>query len=397
MSQPKVIVAAINSAPGVAVGGAALAAQWHSRYMASKIPLELWRMWDKDETINVDNLTIRNFASKPKFGLVGQYLPKLAKKVFLESDIPKVLRASPPKIVHIQNPGPALEFERIARICREVGTKVVVSTHGFQEVFDPQYGFDKFYHKFGWNEWIIKPIERSFADIDAFLLGYPKQKELLLSKGVPEDKMHLVPNGIDPFYIQPPTEIEKLQTIQKFSLDPDIPIFLFMGNHTLNKGIDTLMRVANNLSSPATIVIGGKLLANEPQKWLSGINLPPYVKVIFTDLLSVVEQRVLYHISTLFLFPSISETLPLSILEAMGAGLPVIAYDVGGISYQLENNAGLSLPLRDFSSFLNAVETLSNDRDACDKMSYHSKIRQQEIFDWNALADKTIEVYNHLI
>jgi alpha-maltose-1-phosphate synthase len=106
---------------------------------------------------------------------------------------------------------------------------------------------------------------------------------------------------------------------------------------------------------------------------------------------------VLYHISKLFLFPSISETLPLSILEAMGAGLPVIAYDIGGVSYQLADNSGVVLPLHDFSAFFNAVEKLLNDQTAHQKISENSKIRQQEIFSWDKLADKTIEVYRQLM
>jgi alpha-maltose-1-phosphate synthase len=396
MSQPEVIVVNVTSAPGV-LGGAVLAAQWHSQYMAAKIPLELWRMWDKDETVSIDRLTVRNFTCQPSFGKLGNYLPKLAQKVLLASDIPKALAANPPKIVHIQNPAPGLEFEKIARQCQQLGTKVVASTHGFQEMFDPQYGYDKFYHKYGWNELLVKPLQRAFAHVDAFLLGYPQQKELLLSKGVSEDKLHLVPNGIDPFYAQPPTEAEKLQTIEKFGLNSDIPILLFMGNHTLNKGIGTLMKVAANLSSPATIVVGGKLLKDEPEKWLTEFDFPPYVKVVFTDFLSVSEQRSLYHISRLFLFPSISETLPLAILEAMGAGLPVIACDVGGISYQLADNAGVVVPLNNFAAFLQAVQTLLDDRSACDRISERSKARQQTIFDWEKLADKTIEIYEQLV
>jgi alpha-maltose-1-phosphate synthase len=396
MPQPEVIVVNVTSAPGK-LGGAVLAAQWHSQYMASKISLELWRMWDKDETIYLDNLTIRNFLSRIKFGSIGKSLPMLAQKVLLESEISNALMSKPPKIVHIQNPAPGFEFEKIARLCKKAGTKVVVSTHGFQEIFDPQYGYDKFYHKIGWNETLVKPLQKAFANVDAFLLGFPEQKELLISKGVPIEKLHLVPNGIDPYYIQPPTQQEISETVQKFSLDLDLPILLFMGNHTLNKGIDTLMKVAANLTTPVTVVVGGKLLKDEPQKWLSAYPSAPNIKVVFTDYLSVAEQRVLYHISRIFLFPSVSETLPLAILEAMGAGLPVVAYNVGGISYELAENAGIVVPLKNFSAFFDAVQYLLNDSIACQEISCNAKLRQKEIFSWDILADKTVEIYRQLI
>lgn len=392
----EIVVVNLTSAPSV-VGGAVLAAQWHSWYMAAKMPLTLWRMWDKDECVVLDHLKIRNFASRIKFGTLGSLLPGLAKKVLLESDIVLALRKNPPKIVHLQNPSPALEFEKIARQSSRLGTKVVVSTHGFQEIFDPHYGYDKLYHRIGWNLLLRNPLHRSFKNVDAFLVGFPQQRQFLAGLGVPERKMHLVPNGIDPFFNETATPKECAEVRKKFELQADCPMLLFMGNHTLNKGLGTLIKLATDLTVPATVVIGGKLLKGEPDKWLSGIVLPPHVRVVFTDFLSVAEQRALYHVASVFAFPSISETLPLVILEAMAAGLPVVAFDTGGISYQLEDGAGFAVPLGDFEAFKAAAHRLLADPPLRARMSAAAQKRQQEFFAWDALADKTIAVYQRLL
>jgi glycosyltransferase involved in cell wall biosynthesis len=397
MPKPEVIVVNISNS-GSRLGGAAIAAQWHSQFMAKKIPLELWRMWDKNESLELDGLRIRNFISRPKFGFVGKKMPKLAQKVFLESDILSELAIDPPKILHLQNPSPALELERIALTCKNLGTKIVTSTHGFQEIFYPQYGFDKFYQKYGWDNWLIKPLQRSFKYIDAFLLGYPTQKDLLLSNGVPESKLHLIPNGIDPFFTHPPTQEECQATIDRFSLNLDRPLLLFIGNHTANKGLDTLIELAACLSIPATVVVGGRLLSpDEPAQRLQSKPPAPHINVIFTDYLSTIEQRVLYHLSTLLLFPSLSDTLPLTILEAMGAGLPVVAYDVGGIQYQLSEGAGVVVPAGDFPAFLDATEKLLIQPNILKEMEKVCKIRQQKLFSWDLIADKTVELYHAMI
>jgi alpha-maltose-1-phosphate synthase len=397
MQRPEVIVVNLSNS-GSRLGGAAVAAQWHSLSMAEKIDVELWRMWDENECLEQGNLRIRNFASRPKFGILGKFLPRLAQKLFLESDILQKLVLNPPKIVHLQNPGPALEFERISRVCRDIGSKIVVSTHGFQEVFYPQYGFDKSYQKYGWNEWIIKPIEKSFENIDAFLLGYPKQKDLFIAKGVPESKLHLVPNGTDPFFCYAPSEEEYNKIINKFSLILNHPTLLFIGNHTGNKGLDTVMKIAANITVPVNIVVGGRLVSkDEPKKWFRAFPPSQNANVIFTDYLSTVEQRVLYHLSTLLLFPSLSDTLPLTILESMASGLPVLAYDVGGIHYQLAENAGVVVPAGDFTAFINAAEQLLQDESTLREMKNKSRLRQQSLFSWDLIADRTIEIYQHFL
>ena len=391
-----IVVVNVTSAPGV-LGGAVLAAQWHSWYMAKLRPVSLWRMWDRTENVQLDALPIRNFLSWPFFGALGRLMPMMLQKVLLTSDIVKELKANPPAIMHIQNPGPSVEFERVVAQCKRQGTKVVASTHGFQECFDPHYGFDRLHERIGWDLLIKRPLRRAFKNVDAFLLGFPDQRELLSSLGVPDSKMFLVPNGIDPFFDQPASDAECDAVRQKFDLMGTDPILLFMGNHTVNKGLGTLMKVAETLEVPATVVVGGGLREGEPGKWLDNINLPPHVRVIFTDFLSIEDQRALYKLSHVFVFPSISETLPLVVLEAMAAGLPTVAFNAGGIGYELDEGAGLVAPLHDFETFRNSVHALLTDPDLHSRTAKASRQRQKQVFSWDLLAEKTIAVYDRLL
>jgi alpha-maltose-1-phosphate synthase len=395
-AQPDIVVVNVTSAPG-ALGGAVLAAQWHSWYMARKRSISLWRMWDRTENTLLDELPIRNFASRPRFGWFGRMLPVMLQKVLLKSDIVVELKRSPPKLVHLQNPAPSLEFAKIAAVCKKQGVKVVASTHGFQECFDPHYGFDKLHQRIGWNLLITRPLRRAFRDVDAFLLGFPEQGAFLTGMGVPASKLFLVQNGIDPYFDAPATEAECDEVRRKFCLDEDTPILLFMGNHTLNKGLGTLMQLAASLEVPATVIVGGQLRDGEPEKWLDDLIVPHHVRVVFTDFLSVAEQRAFYHISRIFVFPSISETLPLVVLEAMAAGLPTVAFATGGIGHQLAEGAGFALSLHDHTAFKAAVLSLLTDDTLHASMSKASRERQRELFAWDALADKTIAVYDQLL
>lgn len=395
MSKPKAIVINLSTS-GRRLGGAAIAAEWHSRFMAPKFPVELWRMWDCDEEFYLDNLKVRNYTTKDNFGFLSQLVPKQAKSFFLDSAILDNILTIHPDIIHLQNPLPGLAFEKIARKASATGIKIVVSTHGFFEVMNPNYGL-KTYQRWAWQQWITQPIIRALNCTDVVLSGYPDEKKMLIKQGVSKDKIHLIPNGINPFLLNNPSEEERSTVIKKFSISQEKPILLFVGNHTGNKGLETVLRVASSLSQPATVVIGGKLLTpDEPLQWRQKIPPAPHVDVIFTDYLTLTEQRALYHLATLLLFPSLADTLPLTILEAMASRLPVIAYDVGGISYQLENNSGFVIKAGNFQDFCEKVEFVINNNSIREEIIINAKTRQEQLFSWEIAAKKTVEIYKNL-
>ena len=394
-NQPKAVVVNISTS-GSRLGGAAIAAEWHSRLMSKDYPIELWRMWDGDSEQRCGALRIRNFDTFPRFKWL-RHCPRKVQALLLQSDIPKKLTELAPELVHLQNPGPSLEFERVAKSCNSMGIKVVTSTHGFYEVFNPNYGF-KFHERLAWKWLATNPIIRSFPFIDAFLSGYPAEKELLVKHGIPASKIHLVPNGIDTFFEDPPSDGEIRLAKDKFGFSDQKPILLYMGNHTANKGLDAVIRTAISLEQPVTLIIGGKVRdIDAPKRWKALIPTTSPLELIVTDYLSIAEQRVLYHAATMLLFPSMADTLPLTILEAMACGLPVIAYDTGGISYQLAERSGIVVQQGDESAFLDAVSRLLNDPALQREFSAKGRLRQNDFFTWSLAAQKTIKIYDDLL
>jgi alpha-maltose-1-phosphate synthase len=394
-------VVVINlSTSGSRLGGAAIAAEWHSRFMADMADqqqfIELWRMWDNDQITQLEHLKVRNFATQSKLGKLHYLLPKKARSLYLSSLILKELSLIRPDVIHLQNPLPALEFERIAKQASKLGIKVVASTHGFYEVLHPNYNLAP-HQKWAWEKWITKPIIRSFKYIDAFISGFPQEKLDLKSYEVADEKIHLVPNGINPFFNEKPTPLEINDVIQKFNISIANPILLFIGNHTANKGLDTVLHIASTLPYPSTVIIGGKLKSpDEADQWHRKIPIPPHIHIIFTDYLSLVEQRSLYHIANILLFPSMADTLPLTILEAMECSLPVVAYDVGGISFQLQSESGILVPVGEFEKYRTAVLNLLENPTIRHQIGSNAQKRRTHVFCWKEAAIKTIEVYNNL-
>jgi alpha-maltose-1-phosphate synthase len=396
MNSHKAVVVNLSSS-GSRLGGAAIAAEFHTRFMAKEYPIELWRMWDKDENVDIEGLKIRNYLTTSKLHRFETFFPGQLSACFLTSRIIADLHRAQPDVIHLQNPLPALAFKDVALSASRIGAKVVASTHGFFEVMNPNYGLRK-HEQLAWKYLITRPIVQALNQIDAIVSGYPQEEEMLVSCGVSPEKIQVIPNGVNPFFLESSNQSDCDAVCEKFHLRQDRPILLFIGNHTANKGLDTVIRVASQLSQPATVVVGGKLLSpDEPQQWSTKMAINPIVDVVFTDYLSLIEQRALYALSTLLLFPSVADTLPLTIIEAMASNLPVVAYDVGGISYQLADNSGIVVAKNQFSDYLQAVETLLTDQAQRNAIATNAKARQQKMFSWESAAQKTIRIYENLL
>lgn len=98
-----------------------------------------------------------------------------------------------------------------------------------------------------------------------------------------------------------------------------------------------------------------------------------------------------------FLLISKWEGLPLSILEAMRAGLPVIASHVGGVSEAVvHQKTGWLVPAGQDAPLLQALQTLLPDRSRLYDMGQAGRVRFEEKFTFLQMAKTTFDVYQTL-
>ncbi len=390
------IIAITLSTSGDKIGGAYIASELHTINIKKLgVNIELWRMWSFDSEQIKDGLKVRSFESKSVFKLFSKFLPKRFISIFLYSEISKELIRKKPDIVHIHNILPPFELLRICKICKKNNIKTLITTHGFYECFNPSFNFN-FLERYLWKWVVTNPVNKSLPLFDAFMSLYPLEANLLKSKNIPNSKIHLVPNGVDSFYEEKPSNKEINCVINKYNIDKSDPILFFTGNHTANKGLDIIRELYKNLNIKSTIIIGGRLSnKNEPKSFLKGI-YSKNVRVVFTDFLPIIDQRAFYHLSTLLLFPSRSDTLPLTIIESMACGLPVIAFNVGGINFLLKNNTGYLINPNDVDAFCKKVKNILENKQDLKIKSIKAKERQNKVFSWPKAANKSIKIYENL-
>ena len=93
-----------------------------------------------------------------------------------------------------------------------------------------------------------------------------------------------------------------------------------------------------------------------------------------------------------FCLPSKYEGIPMSLIEAMGTGLPIIASNVGGIPDMLTDKKDALLVIPEEDEIAEAFEMLYSDDDLKKKLGVAAKERSQS-FSANVMAIKYINVY----
>ncbi|MFC1613578.1 glycosyltransferase family 4 protein [Patescibacteria group bacterium] len=121
-------------------------------------------------------------------------------------------------------------------------------------------------------------------------------------------------------------------------------------------------------------------------------------QVIFLGHIDQNELPKYLWVSDIFCRPSLSEGLGISFLEAMAAGLPVIATPVGGIPDFLDDGkTGLFCKTRDPKSIADAVSRLLKDKVLYDKISGNGLGLVKEKYDWDGISLQMIGIYKKLI
>jgi UDP-glucose:(heptosyl)LPS alpha-1,3-glucosyltransferase len=136
----------------------------------------------------------------------------------------------------------------------------------------------------------------------------------------------IIPNGVDLDRFRPPTEEERTHARAQFRLKDEDRVALFVGHEFARKGLEHAISALLHAPTVLLLVAGGNIQAIEDAR-AHAESVGVAHRVLFmgprTDL------PVFFAASDLFVLPSAYEANALVVLEALAAGLPVIATRVG--------------------------------------------------------------------
>jgi glycosyltransferase involved in cell wall biosynthesis len=107
------------------------------------------------------------------------------------------------------------------------------------------------------------------------------------------------------------------------------------------------------------------------------------------------DVRELLASSDVFVLSSRSEGHPVSLLEAMAAGLPVVATDVGGVAESVvHGQTGLLVPAGNVTALAAALERLVDDEQLRRRLGTAGRVRARELFDLAPFRSCHVELYH---
>ena len=383
--------------------GAVNAALALSENTAGYCELDIVKMSDRERVSRRGATIFTECACSNPLNFTKGYLPNKFRTLLFRSRIPKIVRDGEYDLVHLHNPIPALEMERIAKACNEMQTPYVISTHGFVELASEgkAYGLSRWYEKQLWRYTLERPLNRVVEGAARIFALSPFELPILHDHyQVNDARIRIVTNGVNESYFDSVDHATQKAVAQRFGLPwpkpTDVPAAIYLGNHTANKGLNVLLDAFTRLDQPFSLVICGECRDNIPygqyaHKFGTGQT------ITFTNFLAEEEVKALMAYADLFTYPTLSDTLPLVILDAMAAGLPVLSTKVGGIPHQVPEGVGVLVEPGDVDAFVEAYRSLTEDRDRLAAMSERARDHVRSNFSWHEAAKAAYEAYEEIV
>ena len=233
-----------------------------------------------------------------------------------------------------------------------------------------------------------------------------------------ENKVRVVFNGCDVERFTPREEQARSQAGETQRV-------LFVGRISPEKGVHDLMDAFAAFAARRPEIqldlVGGA--GSLPADFLVGLSRDPLVRQLErfyqTDYLGEVKRRIPEHLrervifhgnighdeigayyraASVFVCPSLSDAFPLTVVEAMAAGLPVVASAVGGIPEAVvDGETGILVEPDNPEALSRALSLLLDDSALRRRMGAAGRERALRLFSWRAIGSEVASIYSQAI
>ena len=217
----------------------------------------------------------------------------------------------------------------------------------------------------------------------------------------PRSKQTLIYNGVELSSFQASAQAETLRA--DLNLDSDAVLIGIVTRITPEKGVHTLIEAATKLkASPSVqlLVVGGPYFPKDAE-YIDSLKVQAKKlgvadRVIFTGFLEDTDA-ILSLLDIVLLASTIPEACPRTIIEAMAAGVPVIATPLGGSKELVTPETGILVPAEDADAFAAAVTQLVEDAERRKRMGVACRLRAEHLFCATQNARLTEDLYLDLL
>jgi glycosyltransferase involved in cell wall biosynthesis len=204
----------------------------------------------------------------------------------------------------------------------------------------------------------------------------------------------VLPNAVDVNVIPQLSQQERLTLRRELIGDADRVLILSVGRLTPQKGFDHLLqafaRVYEKHPNAALVIAGTGRLLDALNAQIHALGLDGYAELL--------GQRDdvprLLAVADVYVNSSLLEGTPVSVLEAMAAGLPIVATSVGDTPYLLDSASGILVPPAQPDALAEALTGLLQDPERCSSMGRAARARVEKEFSPQAWTRNLLTLYS---
>ncbi len=239
-------------------------------------------------------------------------------------------------------------------------------------------------------------------DADAFVAMSRRIHEEMRVCGIPPERIHLIPHGVDLRRFQPIETSTRPELRRRLGLPVDGLLLVYTGRLLRGKGLDVLLDaleaalpghpdlhlVLVGSGHGQSLSVEDELLDRSRQETLRG-------RVTFTGRVENVEEYL--QAGDVFVFPSWFEALGLSLVEAAACGLPCIGARTGGIVDVIDDGgSGLLFTPGETSELAAAIGRLAEDAPRRRAMGRSGRLVASSRFDATDCRDRYLSLFAEL-
>ncbi len=246
----------------------------------------------------------------------------------------------------------------------------------------------------GWKRhaarWYERGMGKLVLDRSDFVIGVSRatiEHVATLHSGI---RSAVVPNGVD---------LDRFRPASSSPQEPATDVNgVFVGRLIVNKGPQFLMEAMASLApihpNLKLVMVGDGPLAEDLVGTARAAGIIDRVE--FLGLRQDVDE--VMRRADFFVRPSLVEGMPLTVLEAMATGLPVIASDVAGTGEVIvDGQSGLLVEPGDVAGLVEAMDRVVRDRALRTRLGSGARRRVEEAFSWDATTDQVEEIFGRLV
>lgn len=211
----------------------------------------------------------------------------------------------------------------------------------------------------GYQEAMKWTAERLQKCVDVFICPSQFMADTMMKGGFLPEKLYVKSNYID------------IQKVQKPSFEKD-DYYVYLGQMNPIKGVRTLCEAASQLPHRLVMIGGGFILDELKVKYAKAKNIEFKGQMTWEALRPLVEK------ARFMVLPSeCSENNPLSVIESLSLGTPVLGANIGGIPELLNKNNGMKFESGNTKDLADAISQMWNKR-----------------FDYSQIASSAISLFS---